>query len=118
MVLAILFVLLAPCAAVDITPVESVINLLEKLEKQTMEEGKEEAAGYDKYACFCKEQSDEKLYSITTKNKKIALLTDQVAALDGEITGLNKEIVDLNTEISDLQTTCEKAQETRDADFN
>jgi len=108
----------APCAAVQITPVQSVINLLERLEKQTMEEGKEEAAGYDKYACFCKEQSDEKLYSITTKNKKIALLTDQIAALDGEITGLNKEIADLNTEISTLQTTCEEAQAARDADFN
>merc|ERR1719359_1193202 len=110
MVLAILFVLLAPCAAVDITPVQSVINLLEKLEAQTMEEGKEEAAGYDKYACFCKEQADEKLYSITTKDKRIALLTDQIAALDGEITGLNNEIKDLNTQITDLTADCEAAQ--------
>merc|ERR550514_89464 len=99
----ILFILLAPCAAgtvrsaQKITPVESVINLLERLEKQTMEEGKEEAAGYDKYSCFCKEQADEKLYSITTKDKKIALLTDQIAALDGAITGLNNDIKDLNT---------------------
>merc|ERR1719359_2598695 len=107
MVLAILFVLLAPCAAVDITPVESVINLLEKLEKQTMEEGKEEAAGYDKYACFCKEQADEKLYSITTKDKKIQFLTDQIAALDGDITNLNNDIADLNSQIDGLKADCE-----------
>jgi hypothetical protein len=105
-------------SATDITPVESVINLLEKLEKQTMEEGKAEAAGYDKFACFCKEQADEKLYSITTKNQKLELLTAQIKACQGDITNLNKEIADLNTEISDLQSTCEAEQKARDAAFN
>jgi len=104
--------------AEKITPVESVINLLEKLEKQTMEEGKAEAAGYDKFACFCKEQADEKLYSITKAGQKIELLTAQVKALQGDITNLNKEIADLNTEISDLQSTCEAEQKARDEAFN
>merc|ERR1719240_2600909 len=103
-------VALAPShsAEVKITPVQSVINLLEKLEKQTMEEGKAEAAGYDKFACFCKEQADEKLELLTAESK----------ALQGDITNLNKEIADLNTEISDLTTTCEKEQKARDAAFN
>jgi len=104
--------------SVDVTPVESVINLLEKLEKQTMEEGKAEAAGYDKFACFCKEQADEKLYSITKADQKIELLTAEVKALQGDITGLNKEIADLNTEISDMQSTCEAEQKARDEAFN
>jgi len=104
--------------AVKITPVESVINLLEKLEKQTMEEGKAEAAGYDKFACFCKEQADEKLYSITKAGQKIELLTAEIKALTGDITGLNKEIADLNTEIADLQSTCEAEQKARDEAFN
>merc|ERR1719487_2656925 len=80
----------------DITPVQSVINLLEKLEKQTMEEGKAEADAYDKFACFCKEQADEKLYSITKADEKISLLTALIKSLTGEITGLNKEISSLN----------------------
>jgi predicted RNase H-like nuclease (RuvC/YqgF family) len=105
-------------AKVKITPVESVINLLEKLEKQTMEEGKAEAAGYDKFACFCKEQADEKLYSITKANEKISLLTSQVKALQGAITNLNKEIADLNTEIDDLKSTCDAEQKARDTAFN
>jgi len=104
--------------AEKITPVESVINLLEKLEKQTMEEGKAEAAGYDKFACFCKEQADEKLYSITKANQKIELLTAQVKALTGDITNLNQEIAQLNTDISDLQSTCEAEQKARDDAFN
>merc|ERR1719440_2665186 len=90
----------------DITPVQSVINLLEKLEKQTMEEGKAEADAYDKFACFCKEQADEKLYSITKANEKISLLTAEIKSLTGDITNLNQEISTLNTDIDDLKKNC------------
>merc|ERR1740138_1741324 len=109
--------LLGAVSAEKVTPVESVINLLERLEKQTMDEGKAEAAGYDKFACFCKEQADEKLYSITKANQKIELLTAEVKSLTADITGLNKEIADLNTEIADLQSTCEAEQKARDEEF-
>merc|ERR1719197_110569 len=115
---AIILAVLSVSAQVQITPVQSVINLLEKLEKQTMEEGKAEAAGYDKFACFCKEQADEKLYAITKADQKIELPTAESKALQGDITNLNKEIADLNTEISDLTTTCESEQKARDAAFN
>merc|ERR1719217_991092 len=101
-----------------ITPVESVINLLEKLEKQTMEEGKAEAAAYDKFACFCKEQADEKLYSITKKGGKIALLTEEIKALQGDITKLDQQISTLNTDIDALKTTCEEEQKANDEEFN
>jgi len=105
-------------AQVKITPVQSVINLLEKLEKQTMEEGKAEAAGYDKFACFCKEQADEKLYSITKANEKISMLTALIKTLTGDLTILSKDISDLNTEIDGLKTTCENEQKARDKAFN
>jgi hypothetical protein len=105
-------------SAVDITPVQSVINLLEKLEKQTMEEGKAEAAGYDKFACFCKEQADEKLYSITKANEKISLLTAEIKSLTGDITNLNREISTLNTDIDDMKTVCTDEQTARDKSFN
>jgi len=110
--------LLGATNAADVTPVESVINLLEKLEKQTMEEGKAEAAGYDKFACFCKEQADEKLYSITKAEQKIELLTAESDSLAADITNLDKEIADLNTQISDLQSTCAAEQKSRDEAFN
>merc|ERR1719375_1858670 len=105
--ITIAFALLGAGHAAQITPVESVINLLEKLEKQTMEEGKAEAAGYDKFACFCKEQADEKLYSITKANQKIELLTAEIKSLQADITNLDKEIATLNTDIADMQSTCE-----------
>merc|ERR550514_1366016 len=83
-----------------------------------MEEGKAEAAGYDKFACFCKEQADEKLYSITKANEKISLLTAEIKTLTGDLTGLGKDISALNTEIDDLKKTCEDEQKARDKDFN
>jgi hypothetical protein len=111
-------VALGAVQSVDITPVQSVINLLEKLEKQTMEEGKAEAAGYDKFACFCKEQADEKLYAITKANEKISLLTAQIKTYIGDLTSLGKEISSLNSEIDGLKTTCDDEQKARDKTFN
>jgi len=102
----------------EVTPVESVIKLLTKLQKQTMEEGKKEAAAYDKFSCFCKEQADEKLYSITKKAQQIAFLGAEIKAFSGEITKLNQEIAEMTTQIDDLKKTCEEKQKERDEDFN
>jgi len=101
----------------EVSPVASVIKLLERLEKQTMEEGKAEAAAYDKFACFCKEQSDEKLYSITKKGQKIELLTSEIKAHASVITNSNKQIADLNENIEKLKADAEKDQKSRDAEF-
>merc|ERR1740117_2393807 len=43
-------------------------------------------------ACFCKEQADEKLYSIEKSRAKIADLTASIDADGGEIAGLEGEI--------------------------
>jgi len=121
MVQAVLFLLAlgaVQSADVKITPVQSVITLLEKLEKQTMEEGKAEAAGYDKFACFCKEQADEKLYSITKAEEKISMLDALIKSLTADITGLSKDISSLNTDIDNLKKTCDDEQKARDKVFN
>jgi len=102
----------------EVTPVESVLRLLEKLQKQTMEEGKKEATAYDKFACFCKEQADEKLYSITKKAEQIDFLGAEIKALTGDITKLNQEIAEMNTQIDGLKKTCDQKQKERDAEFN
>merc|ERR1719326_2808079 len=100
--------------AANISPVESVINLIVKLQAQTEEEGKVEAAAYDKYACFCKEQADNKLYSVTEKGKQMALLDAEIKELTGSITELNKDIGKMNKELDDLQKKCEEEQSFRD----
>merc|ERR1719375_1156676 len=85
------------------TPVEKVIELLKKLEAQIADEGKTEAAQYDKTACFCKEQADDKLYAIEKSKEKIKMLNAKIAALQALITELNAKIAELSQKISDLE---------------
>jgi len=96
-----------------VTPVEKVIELLGKLQVQVEQEGKEEAAAYDKYACFCKEQVDEKLYAITKSKEKIEKLDAKIEKLGAEITSLDGEISDLGKEIDGLTEKMKVAKETR-----
>merc|ERR1740130_2399815 len=104
---AVLLVLLASTAlAAKVTPIEKVTQLLKGLQAKVEAEGKKEAAAYDKMACFCKEQADEKLYSIEKSRAKIADLTAsidadgaEIASLDGDISKLGGEIAGLEGEI-------------------
>merc|ERR1719326_2755228 len=79
-------------AAEKVTPMERVMELLSKLSAQVAEEGKVEAEQYDKYACFCKDNADKKLYNIEKSNKVIAEQTAKIDKLATEISGLNGEI--------------------------
>merc|ERR1719191_2390601 len=108
----------AELASHRITPVESVINLLDKLQEQTKEEGKKEAAAYDKFACFCKSQSDEKLYSITKKGEKMELLTAEIKELAGAITKLSQEIAEMEVQVAALEKKVVAEQKIMDAAQN
>merc|ERR1719310_1089918 len=85
--------------------------------KETDEEAKKDAASYDKFACFCKEQADEKLYSVEKATEKSNLLQAQIEQLTAEITALDKDVTKLNREIDDLKTECDDQQAVRDKEF-
>jgi len=104
--LLILALFVAPALSAKVTPIEKVTQLLKGLQAKVEAEGKKEAAAYDKMACFCKEQADEKLYSIEKSRAKIADLTAsidadgaEIASLDGDISKLGGEIAGLEGEI-------------------
>jgi len=86
-----------------VTPVEKVIELIKNLQGQIEEEGKSEATQYDKYACFCKEQSDDKRYAIEKSNKKIKKLAARIGELDAEIADLNGDIGSLGQRVTKLE---------------
>jgi len=98
-----------------VTPIEKVIELLKNLQAETEEQAQVEAKGYDKYACFCKEQADEKLYMIEKSTKKIASLDAKINTLDSEITELNAGAVALGEEIEKLTGEIDVAAENRAA---
>jgi len=97
-----------------VTPMEKVIGLLKDLSAKVAAEGKKEAAAYDKYACFCKEQADEKLYAIEKSTAKIADLKAEIKQLDAEIAELNSEISDLSKKISKLESEIDRKTKKRE----
>jgi len=97
----------------QVTPIEKVVDLLKKLSTQIGEEGAREAAEYDKYACFCKEQADEKNYAVETSETKIGVLKAKEAELTADISALNQDISDLTTKVGDLEKDIKTAVDKR-----
>merc|ERR1719364_307348 len=97
-----------------VTPMDKVIGLLKDLSAKVAAEGKKEAAAYDKYACFYKEQADEKLYAIEKSEAKIADLKAEIKQLDADIAELNSEISDLSKKISKLESEIDKKTKKRE----
>merc|ERR1719380_43075 len=109
-----LCLLLAVASGRDVvTPVDKVISLLTKLTAQVQSEGMNEAASYDKYACFCKEQADNKLYAITKSEELIKTQTAKIKLLASEIDELNAAISDLKKKKSKLEGEQKEAQAAR-----
>jgi len=100
-------------AASKVTPIEKVMDLMKKLSSQITAEGKKEAEQYDKYACFCKEQADEKLYNIEKSEKIIKKQTAKIAKLGTEISELNADINALTLLIEEKEAAIKAAEDTR-----
>merc|ERR1719262_634789 len=114
--LLLLTLMAAESAAIKhkVTPVEKVITLLEKLKGETMAEGKDDAAAYDKFACFCKEQADNKLYAITKSEELIKTQTAKIKLLASEIDELNAAISDLKKKKAKLEAEQKAAAAARE----
>merc|ERR1719335_1907564 len=78
-----------------------------------MAEGKDEAASYDKFACFCKEQADDKLYAITKSEELIKTQTAKIKLLASEIDELNAAISDLKKKKSKLEEEAKESAAAR-----
>jgi len=99
-----------------VNPVEKVTHLLEKIQKEIEEEGKTEAAAYDKYACFCKEQADNKQYAIEKFAEQIEVLSAKIEAKSATKSQLDADIGELTTEIAEVNSDQEAAQGIRDTE--
>merc|ERR1719224_12205 len=100
-------------AASKVTPIEKVMELMKKLSSQVAAEGKKEAEQYDKYACFCKQQADEKLYNIEKSQKIIKKQTAKISKLETEISELNADINALTTLIEEKEAEIKAAEDLR-----
>lgn len=102
----------------EVTPVQKVIELLERLTAQVSKEGKEEAAQYDKFACFCKEQADEKQYNIEKSDARIETLEASIEELSGDITALDEDVVGLKEDLDTEKDERDAANKERKTEFD
>jgi chromosome segregation ATPase len=110
-------VLASQGVAVQVTPIEKVIVLLKDLAEKVATDGKREAAEYDKFACFCKEQADEKQYAMERSDAKIKDLSAEIEVLTSEITKLDQEIRALDEKIMNLWKKVDTKEQTRQGDL-
>merc|ERR1719194_130420 len=90
--------------AVQVTPVEKVITLLEDLKTETEESGKKEASTYDTFACFCKDTTIKKSGAIKTEQDNI----DEFAATLEEQTGISNAKQAETEELAEMIRTLDK----------
>jgi len=99
-----------------VTPVEKVMELLINLRTKIEEEGKKEAAAYDKYACFCKEQADKKIHAIEESDKMIKYTGLRIDDIKDTIPTYTAEITELGKNASDFEDQLTKGRDARDVD--
>jgi len=97
------------------TPVDKVVSLLTKLSTQVQAEGVAEAASYDKYACFCKAQADDKTYTIVKSDEKIEGLQASLTALTAEMAQLDNDVSESKKDVTKEETTQTEKQQERAA---
>lgn len=100
-----------------VTPVEKVVQLLKRLGEQIQVEGKEEAASYDKFACFCRDQSMHKVYNLEKSGVVVSELQAAVDNLGAEITQLDSDVATLKTEVEKEEGAATTAAESRKAAY-
>jgi len=91
-----------------VTPIEKVVQLLKDLQAKVEKQGANEAAQYDKYACFCKNQAEFKKAAIEKSQEKIEVLKADIKDLESQIKELNSDIVDLGKDIKKLGEDIDK----------
>jgi hypothetical protein len=97
-----------------VSPMAKVVELLNNLQTQCQEEGSEEAATYDTFACFCKDTTESKVTSIKTYEDNIQADSADEAQLSASVDQLKAEVAKLNTDIDTMEMELKKATELRE----
>jgi len=89
--------------------------MLEDLQTEIVTEGKAEAKTYDKFACFCKDMTKEKVEAIKKGQDEQESLTADIEELSSKREKLDEEIGELTEKIDEIEKEMkEKAAERAD----
>jgi len=93
--------------------VKKVTAMLEGLQAQVLEEGEAEAATYNKFACFCKDTTKDKVEAIKEGEDEKADLTATIKGLQDKRDKLDAKIKELLSDIETTEEDMKKAEEER-----
>merc|ERR1719271_1592634 len=97
----------------DVSPVQKVVTMMEDLQTQVVVEGKAEAKTYDKFACFCKDMSEEKTWDIEDAQDLINDLTATINELTADRDGYDQVIAEQSATIETKEKVLERLNEKR-----
>merc|ERR550537_628213 len=97
-----------------VTPMETVITLLEELKAQVEEEGAAEAATYKDLACFCQDNQVEKDGEIAKNNENINRMESELVELKATLDELDASIKSLTEKIGTAEAELKEMTEIRE----
>jgi len=100
----------------EVSPIEKVITMMEDLMTETLVEGKAEAKTYDKFACFCKDNTDEKTEAINENTDYLAELEATINEQVAKRTSLDNQIAESSTIVAEKQKGIDEADAKRKKD--
>lgn len=121
MLVSVLCLAVVPAAAISFTfdtvdanrPVSKVVGLLDAMATQLEKEGKEDAATYDQYKCWCKVNGDEKLKAISEAKVRIKEMRARVAELSAISARLQVEFTNLGKDVEKYEAAMDQAMAIR-----
>merc|ERR1719221_1224260 len=97
--------------------VNKAINMLESLRTQVLQEGEDEAATYNKFACFCKDTTSDRLQSIESGEDQQTTLQASISTSSSRRDTLDDTIKNTVDAISELEKEMKNAVDQRQTAF-
>jgi len=101
------------CAAVDVTPLQKVVEMLESVLAKGKQEKHEEEVEFSKFQQWCDNVNAEKTKSIKQLSDQIMQTSADIDAGEADAETLGEEVGELNTEIAKLKAELESATAVR-----
>lgn len=101
-------------AELQATPLTKVVSLLKEMKAQNEKEMKEDQAIFDKLACWCHTNREEKTEAVAAAQQKIADLEAAIKEYTAKYAQLGEEIAHLKKDIAENEASLEAATKQRE----